>query len=528
RVLAALEGAAWSVAGIRKSERKRSPYAPFETATLQQEAARKLGFSSRRTMTVAQQLYEGIDLGGETGTTGLITYMRTDSTRIAPEAQTAAREHIRTHYGERYVPEKPNVYKSKGAAQEAHEAIRPTEVGLLPDTVKARLSADQHKLYRLIWLRFLSSQMSAAIFDAVSVDIAAAGFTFRATGSTVRFDGFLRIYNEGKDNPEQVDDDERPPLPPLVEGQGLDLVALVPKQHFSEPPPRYTEATMVKTLKEKEIGRPSTYASILSTIVARSYVELKERKFHPTDLGFAVTDLLVEAFPTVLDVQFTAEMERSLDEVEEGRRNWVALMRDFWNPLSRSIESAQERSFAKTTGEQCPECGGDLVEKFGRFGKFQSCSNYPTCKYIKRDRPAEGEAAEPVVSDIPCPQCGKLLVEKSGRFGKFLGCPGYPECKYIHKAAPKTTGITCPDCGKAEIVEKRSRTGVFYGCAGYPKCKLTLSGKPLERPCPKCGGLLHEKAFRGRVSGIVCVNAKKGCDHTEKVASAPAGDAAEG
>jgi DNA topoisomerase-1 len=522
KVLADLRGAEYRVAKVKKSERQRKPYAPFITSTLQQEAARKLGFSSKRTMMVAQQLYEGMDLGSDGGTVGLITYMRTDSTRIATEAQVAAKQYISSTYGPEYAPEKFNAYKSKNSAQDAHEAVRPTSVFREPDAVKQHMNADQYKLYRLIWLRFVASQMKPAIMDVVTADIEANGYTFRATGSTIKFDGFLRVYTEGKDDVNQVDDDEKPPLPPLMDGQILDLLKLVPKQHFTEPPPRFSEATLVKGLEEQGIGRPSTYASIISTIQDRGYVELKEKRFYPTDLGFVVTDMLVKHFPRILDVQFTSEMENRLDNVEEGKQDWVQLMREFYVPFAITVADAEQgmEKFAREIDMACPQCGKPMVEKFGRFGKFLSCSDYPECKYIHKEAAAEGAEAPPaVVSEIPCPNCGKLLVEKRGRFGTFLGCPGYPECKYIHKAAPKSLGVKCPECKEGDIVEKRSRTGAFYGCSRYPDCKMTLSGKPLERPCPVCGGLLYEKAFRGKVSGIRCWN--KDCGYTQDI-SAPA------
>ncbi|MBC8101876.1 MAG: type I DNA topoisomerase [Cytophagales bacterium] len=522
KVLADLRGAEYRIAKVKKSERQRKPYAPFITSTLQQEAARKLGFSAKRAMMVAQQLYEGMDLGSDGGTVGLITYMRTDSTRIAGEAQAAAKQYIASTYGPEYAPEKFNVYKSKGSAQDAHEAVRPTSVFREPDAIKQHLNPDQYKLYRLIWLRFVASQMKPAIMDVVTADIEANGYTFRATGSTIKFDGFLRVYTEGKDDANQVDDDEKPPLPPLMEGQTLDLLKLLPKQHFTEPPPRFSEATLVKGLEEQGIGRPSTYASIISTIQDRGYVELKEKRFYPTDLGFVVTDMLVKHFPNILNVQFTSEMEGRLDSVEEGKQDWVELMREFYDPFAKTVTDAESgmEKFAREVDMVCPQCGSQMVEKFGRFGKFLSCSNYPECKYIHKDATTAegGDAPAPVVSDIPCPNCGKLLVEKKGRFGAFLGCPGYPECKYIHKAPPKTIGVKCPECKEGDIVEKRSRTGAFYGCSRYPDCKMTLSGMPLERPCPVCGGLLYEKAFRGKVSGIRCWN--KDCGYTQNIEAA--------
>ncbi|MES2459985.1 MAG: type I DNA topoisomerase, partial [Armatimonadota bacterium] len=368
KVLADLRGAEYRVAKVKKSERQRKPYAPFITSTLQQEAARKLGFSSKRTMMVAQQLYEGMDLGSDGGTVGLITYMRTDSTRIAGEAQVAAKQYIASTYGPEYAPEKFNVYKSKGSAQDAHEAVRPTSVFREPDAVKQHMNADQYKLYRLIWLRFVASQMKPAIMDVVTADIEANGYTFRATGSTIKFDGFLRVYTEGKDDANQVDDDEKPPLPPLMDGQILDLLKLLPKQHFTEPPPRFSEATLVKGLEEQGIGRPSTYASIISTIQDRGYVELKEKRFYPTDLGFVVTEMLVKHFPRILDIQFTSEMEGRLDSVEEGKQDWIELMREFYGPFALTVADAEQgmEKFAREVDMVCPQCGSQMVEKFGR------------------------------------------------------------------------------------------------------------------------------------------------------------------
>ncbi len=534
KVVRDLDGAEWRVKTVKKSERQRRPSAPFITSTLQQEASRKLGFSSKRTMTVAQQLYEGMDLGSDGGTVGLITYMRTDSTRVAGEAQAAAKQYIQTTYGPQYAPERFNMYKSKGAAQDAHEAVRPTSVFREPDSIKGHLNNDQYKLYRLIWLRFVASQMKPAIMDVVTADIDANGYTFRATGSTVKFDGFLRVYSEGKDDA-KVEDDEKPPLPPLNEGQILDLLKLLPKQHFTEPPPRFTEATLVKTMEEQGIGRPSTYSSIISTIQDRGYAELAEKKFTPTELGFVVTDLLVKHFPDILSVTFTAGMEDKLDNVEEGKQNWVALMREFYGPFAETVTRADEgmEKFAREVDMVCPQCGAQMVEKFGRFGKFLSCSNYPTCKYIHREAPGsapagENGAAAPAAaeSDIPCPKCGKMLVEKVGRFGKFLGCPGYPECKYIHKAAPKTTGVPCMECKQGEYVEKFSKKGAFYGCSRYPDCKATLPAKPVGRDCPQCHAApLIEKGWKGKITGVRC--ASKTCDYSETVAGAEETEEAE-
>ncbi len=464
-LLKALEGADYIVNAIRKSEKRRNPAPPFITSTLQQEASRKLGFGARRTMQIAQQLYEGIELGSE-GHVGLITYMRTDSTRVAKEAQVEASEYIKNRFGESYAPDKPRQVARKGA-QDAHEAIRPTSVQRHPDEIKNLLSNDQYKLYKLIWQRFLASQMKHAIFDVVSVDIAANDMIFRATGSTVKFHGFMKVYTEGKDDTTVVADEEMPPLPEFTEGQRLDLRKLTPDQHFTEPPPRYTEATLVRALEEKGIGRPSTYAAIISTIQDRKYVELTEKKFHPTELGFVVTDQLVKHFPDIMDVQFTAGVETKLDTVEEGQLDWVKLLSDFYGPFEKDLAAAQENM--------------------------------------------ERVKIEPKVSDQVCPNCGKPMLIREGRFGEFLGCAGYPECKTAMPLS-KPLDVKCPTCGEGDVLEKKSRKGkIFYGCSRYPDCAFVTWDKPTNKHCPKCNGLLGERRFRGRVFGYRCTNAD--CDY---------------
>lgn len=467
-ILKDLDGADYQVKTVKKSEKKRHPSPPFITSTLQQEASRKLGFSAKRTMMAAQQLYEGVDVAGE-GHVGLITYMRTDSTRIADEAQQAARGLIVQMYGKDYVPAQGKQYKKGGSAQDAHEAIRPTGVQRLPEDVAKLLTTDQAKLYKLIWQRFVASQMSPAVFDVVSVDIQAKNYMFRATGSTVKFDGFLRVYREGKDDPNQVDDEDKQPLPPLANGQALTLLALTPKQHFTEPPPRFTEATLVKALEEKGIGRPSTYAAILSTIVDRKYVELKEKKFHPTELGMAVNDLLVKHFPSVLDVTFTADMETKLDNVAEGKQDWVAMMRAWYVPFAESISQA-----------------GEQMER------------------VKIEAKPAG---------IDCPTCGKPMVIREGRFGAFTACSGYPECKTVVRPEAEKIDIPCPKDG-GEIVQKRTKKGgIFFGCANYPACDFTAWGKPIGRNCPQCQSMLIENTYFGRKLGIKCINPE--CDYKE-------------
>ena len=474
RVLSDLENANYRVKTVKRGEKRRNPVAPFITSTLQQEASRKLGFSAKRTMMAAQQLYEGLDLPGE-GHVGLITYMRTDSTRIAAEAQDAARQYITSTYGAAYTPAATKQYKKAGAAQDAHEAVRPTSVDRTPDSLSKSLSADQTKLYKLIWQRFVASQMTPAVFDVVTVDISAGRYTFRATGSTPKFDGFLRVYKEGKDDPNKVEDEERQPLPPLTDDQALKLLELLPKQHFTEPPARYSEATLVKALEEKGIGRPSTYAAILSTIVDRKYVELNEKKFKPTELGTTVNDLLVKHFPTILDVTFTASMETKLDGVAEGKEDWVAMMRQFYTPFEESLSKA-----------------GELMER------------------VK---------IEPKMAGQDCPKCGKPMVIRSSRFGEFIGCSDYPECKTIVRPESAKIEVPCPKCA-GEVVQKRSKKGAtFFGCANYPACDFVAWGKPVGRACPQCESALVENTFRGgRVIGIKCHNAD--CDYKENLPKA--------
>ncbi len=478
-VLKDLTGAQYAVKTVKRSEKRRNAAAPFITSTLQQEASRKLGLSARDTMRTAQELYEGVDVQGE-GHIGLITYMRTDSTRIADEAQQAARAFITANYGPAYAPDQPKQHKKGGSAQDAHEAIRPTDVNHRPEDVAKLLSARQAKLYKLIWQRFVASQMSPAVFDVVTVEISARNYTFRATGSTVKFDGFLRVYQEGKDDPNKVDDEERQPLPPLVEAQPLALVDLIPKQHFTEPPPRFTEATLVKALEEQGIGRPSTYAAIISTIVDRKYVELTEKKFHPTELGDVVNDLLVKHFPTVLDIAFTAGMESRLDNVADGNEDWVKMMRDFYGPFAETVARAGEE--------------------------------------------AEKVKIEPKLAGMDCPNCGKPMVIRSSRFGEFIGCSDYPECKTIVRPEPAKIDVPCPKCG-GEIAQKRSRKGAtFFGCNNYPTCDFVAWGKPVGRACPKCQSPLVENTFRGgRVIGIKCHNAD--CDYKETLKEAQAATA---
>ena len=520
KILADLQGRPYSVTKVEKKERRRNPVPPFTTSKLQQEAGRKLGFTAKRTMGIAQSLYEGVDVGKE-GTVGLITYMRTDSTRVGKEAQDEARELIASKYGKDYLPDKPPVYASAKSAQEAHEAIRPTSVMREPDVIKKYLENDQYKLYKLIWNRFVASQMNPAVIDQTSVDIKAGDYTFRATGSVVKFPGFMAVYMEEKPE-DQVSEDENGEavLPPLTEGESLTLIKLDPKQHFTQPPPRFSEALLVKTLEEKGIGRPSTYAAIISTIQDRHYVQKVENKFRPTELGVLVSDLLVNHFPVVMDVAFTARMEEELDKIEEGQMRWVEAVRDFYKPFNESLEKAQAemkdfKSEQTPTDITCEKCGKPMIIKWGRNGQFLACSGYPDCKNTKpfvRKENGEVEAAPEETTDEQCPKCGSPMVIKRGRFGKFLACSRYPECNHTQGMS---TGVTCPEDG-GKIVERRSRFGkVFYSCSNYPTCKFAIWYKPVLRPCPQCGApFLVEKYSKKTGPYIACL--KKECGYKEE------------
>lgn len=457
QVLADLENAEYVIKSIKKGQRRRRPAPPFTTSTLQQEASRKLRFSARKTMSVAQQLYEGLSIGSE-GTVGLITYMRTDSTNVAETAQKEAQRVIDQKYGHKYRPESPPSYRSRKGAQEAHEAIRPTSAKREPDKVRPHLTRDQYRLYKLIWERFVASQMADAVFDTLSVDIAAGDYVFRATGSTLQFEGFMKVYLEGTD--EETEDKEQRLPADLEPDQPLHCVELDPKQHFTQPPPRYTEATLVKALEEQGIGRPSTYAQIIDTIVRRGYVETKERRFFPTELGTIVVDLLKEHFPQVIDVEFTARMEAHLDRIEDGDVEWVDVIQKFYHPFSEALERAQEEMKAVEIEEE--------------------------------------------VTDELCEKCGRNMVVKWGRFGKFLACPGYPDCKFT-KPILNEIGVTCPTCGEGQIVERRSRRGrTFYGCSRYPDCDFTSWQRPAKTPCPRCGKHMVEQRRRGEVVAVAC------------------------
>jgi DNA topoisomerase-1 len=512
-VMTDLHGQAWTVKDVTRGERRRHPAAPFITSTLQQEAGRKLRFTAKKTMLVAQQLYEGIELGDE-GLVGLITYMRTDAVRIAPEAQAEARAWVTERLGPEYLPDAPPSYRAKKSAQEAHEAIRPTSVAQEPRAIARFLRPDQLALYRLIWERFLASQMRPAVYDTVTADIQAGPGLFRAQGSTVKFPGFMAVHVESREETDTVPEEENESVvPPLDVGEILRLLALDPKQHFTQPPPRYSEAALIKALEEQGIGRPSTYAQILSTIQERGYVRRERSTLFPTELGMQVNDLLVPHFPEVMDVEFTAQLEESLDKIEEGDADWVDTVGAFYKQFSRDLKSAGKTmdniKAGLETGEACPECGKPLLKRFGRFGGFLACSAYPECKYTKdlgggRERPPD----EP--TDESCPTCGKPMVVKHGRFGKFIACSGYPECK---TTKPLTIGIACPEpgCG-GQLVERRTRRGkTFYSCTKYPACKFALWTRPLREPCPSCGApFITERVARGGRITRSCIRSECG------------------
>lgn len=479
-IVTALDGAEFQVVEVRTKETQRRPAAPFTTSTLQQEASRKLRMAVRRTMQIAQELYEGIDLG-IAGSQGLITYMRTDSTNIASSAQHRAREVITERHGAEYVPARPPVYarKSKGA-QEAHEAIRPTDPARTPEMVQKFLNPQQFRLYKLIWQRFIASQMRNAIFDSTSVDIDAGPptgtkpYRFRATGSVIKFPGFIAVYREGRDD-DEIDDIDRDALPALTAREMLDLIRLLPEQHFTQPPPRYSEAALVKALEELGIGRPSTYAPTIATLQARNYVETDQRRLVPTELGDIVTDLLIEHFPGIVDAQFTSRMEDELDDIASGERQWVPVMKEFYGPFHQTVQTAE--------------------------------------KQMTRVKIAD----EP--TDEICEKCGRPMVIKLGRFGRFLACSGFPECRNSRPILNKI-GVKCPQCGEGDVVEKRTRKGrrrIFYGCSRYPECDFTSWDKPTGERCPVCGDILVEA---GKDGGVKCRNSACGYRSSERLAKA--------
>lgn len=517
-ILRDVEGQEFRVKKVERKEKKRHPSPPFITSTLQQEAYHKLRFSAQKTMLLAQQLYEGIELGPE-GPVGLITYMRTDSTRLSAEAVTAVRKVIKDNFSPEYLPARPNVYPSRKGAQEAHEAIRPTDPSLAPEKIKNFLSKDHHRLYELIWKRFTASQMSSAIMDQTVVEIDAGSYGFRTTGSVLKFPGFVALYAEELEEKEAAGEVA---LPMLTVGELLKLLTLAPKQHFTQPRPRFTQATLIRSLEESGIGRPSTYAAILAQIQARKYVSLEKGYFKPTELGFLVTDLLVNYFPDILNVKFTAQMEDELDKVEENQANWLDTLRHFYGPFKARLEHAESnmvslKGVGLPTDIACDQCGHPMAIKTGKSGPFLACSHYPACRNTKNFRrnqygQIEIEKEEEKSFGI-CEKCGRPMVQKRGRFGAFLACSGYPECKTTR---PMGTGIPCPEpgCG-GEIIKKSTKKGrAFFGCNNYPKCKFATWEQPVAEECPQCKTpLLFLKTNKNGTQQLLCRN--KGCVYKE-------------
>lgn len=582
------------VADLTKKEKRRNPVPPFTTSKLQQESVRKLRFTAKRAMQIAQQLYEGIEIGEE-GAVGLITYMRTDSVRVSGEAQAEAARYIAERFGQAFVPERPPVYRSGRGAQEAHEAVRPTSVYRDPASLRRFLTKDQLALYSLIWNRFVASQMPPALYDVTTVAIQGGRFTLRASGRHQRFAGFMQVYIEGKDEasktkPEEtkdetaeetaVEEEAELAVPPLDVGEPLRLLGVTPAQHFTQPPPRFTEATLVKELEEQGIGRPSTYAAILSVIQNRDYVVKAQGTFRPTELGGIVVDLLVESFPRVMDYEFTAKMETTLDEIEEGQKQWLEELHRFYDAFSQWVKEAAVgmrniKAMEEKTDEVCERCSSRMVIRWGRFGRFLACTNYPECKgtrelppELKEETGIEEEAnAAGEAKAEPCDNCGRPMVMKRGRFGAFLGCSGYPECKTIRKLsqaeassarpAPQPTnevcdkcgnpmvlregrygrflscgsypacknikpisiGVNCPQC-RSPLSERRTKRGrVFYGCTAYPTCAFAIWDRPVQEPCPRCGAaFLVEKKLKGGGVSIRC--AAEGCAYVRETDAA--------
>ena len=493
KILKDLENAEYSVIDIEKKATKKNPLPPFTTSTLQQAANNRMGFSAKQTMMLAQQLYEGIELGSKESV-GLITYMRTDSVNLADKFLAEAQNYIKDKFGANYTTGN-RYYKAKSKmAQEAHEAIRPTSAHNDPGSIKQYLEERQYKLYKLIWQRAMASQMSEAVLDNTKVDIEAVStpYTFRSTGSVIKFEGFLRVYpTSTKENI----------LPDLKTKDSLDLISITPQQHFTQPPARYSEATLVKALEEYGIGRPSTYAPTIATIQERGYVEKEDKRLKPTDIAFLVNDLLVKHFPTIVDYEFTARLEDDLDEIAEGEKKWQPVIHEFWGPFKKNLDKKEKELDKKelteeATDEICEKCGKPMVIKVGRFGKFLACTGYPDCKNTKPINGNNGQPELPEETGEKCPDCGKPMVKRKGRFGEFVGCSGYPNCKYIKKTPAQEFG-TCPQCGKGKIIGKHSRKGFFYACNQYPDCKYAIWGKPVmaegktePEKCPDCGSIL--------------------------------------
>ncbi|MCW5589308.1 MAG: type I DNA topoisomerase [Legionellales bacterium] len=515
-----------TVTNVEKKQRKRNPAAPFITSTLQQEGVRKLGFSAKRTMMMAQQLYEGIDTGE--GSVGLITYMRTDSTALSAEAVEEIRHYIEKTYGKNHLPDEARIFKTKSKnAQEAHEAIRPTSIAITPDSIKDKLTVDQYKVYSLIWKRALACQMIHATIDAVAIDLTCAeGINFRANGSTIANPGFILVYQEDKDD-KPISDEEGKILPPLEKGDVVKLHEIKAEQHFTEPPPRYSEATLVKALEEFGIGRPSTYASIISTLQDREYAILDNKRFKPTDVGVVVNKFLTEHFTNYVDYDFTAKLEDQLDEVSRGENDWIPLLKQFWSPFKNQVDFVDENVQRKDVtqealNENCPKCQKPLTLRLGKRGRFVGCSGYPDCDYT-RNMEGDGETSEPeIIADRKCPQCTSDLVIRVGRYGKFIGCSNYPNCKHMEPLEkPANTGVTCPECREGNLLKRKSRRGkIFYSCERYPKCGYAIWNEPIQETCPNCAWpILTIKITKKNGTEKVCPQQE--CKFSEAMDSTP-------
>ncbi len=526
KVLDAVSTQPFTVKSVKKSKKKKLPAAPFTTSTMQQEASRKLGFRSQKTMKIAQELYEGINVGSENGgTQGLITYMRTDSQRISAEAQEAAKGYICQKYGDNYYPATPRVYKTRATAEDAHEAIRPSRVEIEPLKIKKYLTNDQFKLYKLIWERFIASQMESAVLSTTAADCEAAGYIFRASGYTVDFQGYMALYEESEDdtkqNSDEVKEQKNVRLPAIKEGEKLHTLELNPDKHFTEPPARYTDGTLTKVLEEMGIGRPSTFATIIGTITARNYVKQEGRTLFPTPTGEITTKIMLESFPDIVNYEFTADMETDLDKIEKGKLSMNKLLHSFWADFEKELNAANEKMKdaeldvpVEETDIICEKCGSKMIVKNGRFGKFAACPNYPQCRNTKplvTPEAEEQKEKKTVIADFKCEKCGSDMVMRTGRFGSFFACSRFPECNFT-KQKTKYIGVDCPKCGAGIVMKNGKNRTVFYSCEKYPTCDFSSWDMPINEKCPDCGELLFRKKGQNM---YVCHN--KDCGYKREI-----------
>ncbi|MBQ9112836.1 MAG: type I DNA topoisomerase [Clostridia bacterium] len=524
KVVNAVANKDFNVKSVKKSKKKKLPAPPFTTSTMQQEASRKLGFQSQRIMRIAQELYEGVNVGQENGgVQGLITYMRTDSQRVSAQAQAEAREYIGSKFGDKYHPETPRVYKMRAGAQDAHEAIRPSRVDLEPARIKKYVTSDQFKLYKLIWERFVASQMESAVLSTVTADFESAGYVFRTSGYTVDFPGYMAVYEESEDEThtaaDEVSEQKNIRLPDVREGQTVAFRSTDPAKHFTEPPARYNDASLIKFLEEKGIGRPSTFATIITTIISRNYVKREGKSLVPTPTGELTNKLMKESFPDIVDYAFTAQMEDKLDNIENGGVNMNAVLGEFWSGFEKELEAANEKMEneelevpVEETDIICDKCGSKMIVKNGRYGKFAACPNYPTCRNTKplgkqneSGEETSAEASKPIIADFKCERCGSDMVQRSGRFGTFFACSRYPECSFT-KQKTRDIGVPCPKCGSKIVMKTGRNKTVFYSCEKYPDCDFSSWDLPTNESCPQCGEMLYRK--KGQA---VLVCKKTGC-----------------